>query len=60
MLDSGSYTTTSIVETGWTYNGRNSSSMDKTEQTQQISCIRNSMTLHIILDMAEGLAELQL
>ena len=32
----------------------------KSEQTQQISCIRNSMTLHIILDMAEGLAELQL
>lgn len=29
LLDSGSYTTTSIVETGWTYNGRNSSSMDQ-------------------------------
>ena len=29
MLDSGSYTTTSIVETGWTYNDRNSSSMDQ-------------------------------
>ena len=29
LLDSGSYTTTSIVETGWTYNDRNSSSMDQ-------------------------------